>query len=65
MCIGNENCDEFALMEKLQNELIELRDVFYNWSYYDSESLFYSIREKQAALHSLELNLKHNRLNNL
>ncbi|MDP4088470.1 MAG: hypothetical protein Q8930_04250 [Bacillota bacterium] len=58
MCINEEPCDEFTIMERLRNELDELKDVFYNWSYYDTESLFYTIREKQAVLHNLELNMK-------
>lgn len=58
MCMNGKPCEEILLIEKLRSELDELRDVFYNWSYYDYESLFNTIREKQVALHNLELSLK-------
>jgi hypothetical protein len=58
-------CDDFSLMEKLRSELEELNDVFNNWVYYDVESLFFTIREKQVKLRNLELNVKMNQWNNV
>jgi len=47
-------------LEKVRNELNELNDVYNNWTYYDVESLLYTIREKQIALRNLEaVNRRH------
>ncbi|WP_163192805.1 hypothetical protein [Clostridium thermarum] len=57
--------DEISLMEKLRSELDELNDVFNNWLYYDVEGLFFTIREKQLKLNSLELSVRSSKMNNL
>ncbi|WP_139903660.1 hypothetical protein [Clostridium thermarum] len=57
--------DEISLMEKLRSELDELNDVFNNWVYYDVEGLFFTIREKQLKLNSLELSVRSSKMNNL
>ncbi|NLM35912.1 MAG: hypothetical protein GX206_10780 [Clostridiales bacterium] len=46
--------DKFTMMEKLRNEIYELNEVYNNWTYYDVESLLYTIREKQVTLRKLE-----------
>lgn len=50
--------DKFTQMEKLRNELNELNEVYNNWTYYDVESLLYTIREKQVTLRKLEANTR-------
>jgi DNA polymerase elongation subunit (family B) len=57
--------DDISLIEKLRSELEELNDVFNNWVYYDVDGLFFTIREKQSKLKSLELSVKASQLNKL
>lgn len=57
--------EKISLMEKLRSELDELNDVFNNWVYYDVEGLFFTIREKQLKLNSLELSVRSSKMNNL
>ncbi|NLZ47922.1 MAG: hypothetical protein GX895_03895 [Clostridiales bacterium] len=54
--------DKYTQIEKLRNEINQLNEVYNNWTYYDVESLLYTIREKQVTLRNLEANT---RINNL